>query len=148
MSSLCAVQATKNAYINSLNDATALVFDQCASANTQMKNMVNSLSDSIDGVFNSVSSACVKALGSLKQKSVNATDIVQKRLIANKPLVKAVAEALQDSVSCGCKPGNCFFCKPTATKNATSAISAYDLGNNQTGGSNAPLYWNALSGSN
>jgi hypothetical protein len=139
---------SKMAFINALNDATSLVFDQCASANVKMKQMVNSLEDSLDRVFTSVSSQCARARGSTKPRTVNTADTVRRTLQQNKPVVKAIAEALQDSVSCGCKPGNCFFCKPSPVANATNVVSSFDLGNNRTGNASGkvPLNWNSLSG--
>jgi hypothetical protein len=135
------------AFINALNDATSLVFDQCASANVKMKQMVNSLEDSLDQVFKSVSSQCARSRGSNTPRVVNTRNEIKKTLQQNKPVVKAIAEALQDSVTCGCKPGNCFFCKPSPVANATNVVSSFDLGGNKKGNaSGVPLNWNALSG--
>jgi hypothetical protein len=63
-------------------------------------------------------------------------------------VVASIGEALQDAVSCGCKPGNCFWCVANEANKTLSAssVSAFDLGNNVTGQFKAPLNWNQMAG--
>lgn len=140
-------QTSKVAFINALTDASAVVFNhQCAAAHSRMKAMTNALYDSIDEAYQSLSSKCAKSTGGLTPVSVNAQDAVKKVLMNNKPITVAIGEALQDAVSCGCKPGNCFWCVPSDhEKNVTSnVVSAFDLGNNVTGSFQQPLNWNQM----
>jgi hypothetical protein len=108
--------------------------------------MTNALYDSIDEAYQSLSSKCAKSTGGLTPVSVNAQDAVKKVLMNNKPITVAIGEAMQDAVSCGCKPGNCFWCVPSDhEKNVTSnVVSAFDLGNNVTGSFQQPLNWNQM----
>lgn len=79
--------------------------------------------------------------------TLSAQDEVKKALSSNKPVTAAVAEALQDAVQCGCKPGNCFWCAATDASNKKSnsnTVSAFDLGNNITGSFQQPLNWNQM----
>ncbi|KAF8058314.1 hypothetical protein HT031_005630 [Scenedesmus sp. PABB004] len=141
------VKASKVAFINALTDASAVVFDhQCAAAHSRMKGLTNALSDSVDEAFETVVSRCAAANGSLTPVTVNATDEVKRVLTHTEPVVVAIGEALQDAVSCGCKPGNCFWCVANdANKTAHgSAVSAFDLGNNVTGQFKSPLNWNQM----
>jgi hypothetical protein len=142
------LQASKVAIINALTDASATVFNhQCAAAHSRMKAATNALYDSIDEVFESVSQKCAQAAGSMTPVTVSAHDEVKKLLSTNKPVTAAIAEALQDAVQCGCKPGNCVWCVAgdSSDRNATSdSVSAFDLGNNVTGQFNAPLNWNQM----
>lgn len=148
----CAVmsvwQASKVAIISALTDASATVFNhQCAAAHSRMKTMTNALYDSLDEVFESYSSKCASAVNSATPVTVSAQDEVKKVLTNNKPITTAIAEALQDAVQCGCKPGNCFWCAATdpSNKNSSSnAVSAFDLGNNITGQFQQPLNWNQM----
>jgi ElaB/YqjD/DUF883 family membrane-anchored ribosome-binding protein len=145
---LSVLQASKVAIISALTDASATVFNhQCAAAHSRMKTMTNALHDSLDEVFESYSSKCANAAGSLTPVTVNALDEVQKSLSSNKPVTAAIAEALQDAVQCGCKPGNCFWCAATDASNkntSTTTVSAFDLGNNITGQFQQPLNWNQM----
>uniref|UniRef100_A0A383VXF1 Uncharacterized protein n=1 Tax=Tetradesmus obliquus TaxID=3088 RepID=A0A383VXF1_TETOB len=143
------IKASKVAFINALTDASAVVFNhQCAAAHSRMKTMANALSDSIDESFESISSKCAKAAAAAEPVAVNAEDIVKKTLTHNKPVVASIAEAFQDAVSCGCKPGNCFWCVANEANKTLSAssVSAFDLGNNVTGQFQAPLNWNQMAG--
>jgi hypothetical protein len=146
---LHAMQASKVAFINALTDASAVVFNhQCAAAHSRMKTMANALYDSIDEAFESISSKCAKAAAASEPVTVNAEDIVKKTLTHNKPVVASIGEAFQDAVSCGCKPGNCFWCVANDANKTLSAssVSAFDLGNNVTGQFKAPLNWNQMAG--
>lgn len=142
------LQASKVAIINALTDASATVFNhQCAAAHSRMKTMTNALYDTLDAVFEAHSSKCVKAAGSMTPVADFTLDEVKKALSSNKPITAAVAEALQDAVQCGCKPGNCFWCAATDASNkntSTTTVSAFDLGNNITGQFQAPLNWNQM----
>ena len=141
-------QASKVAIINALTDASATVFNhQCAAAHSRMKTMTNALYDSLDEVFEAHSSRCINAAGSMTPVSDFTQDEVKKMLSTNKPVTAAIAEALQDAVQCGCKPGNCFWCAATDASNknsSTSTVSAFDLGNNITGQFQQPLNWNQM----
>jgi hypothetical protein len=144
-----ALQASKAAFINALTDASAVVFNhQCAAAHSRMKVMTNVLYDSIDEAFESISSKCAKAAATSTPVTVNAEDVIKKTLTHNKPVVASIGEALQDAVSCGCKPGNCFWCVANEANKTLSAssVSAFDLGNNVTGQFKAPLNWNQMAG--
>jgi hypothetical protein len=147
---LCfALQASKVAFINALTDASAVVFNhQCAAAHSRMKVMTNALYDSIDEAFESISSKCAKAAATTEPVTVNAEDVIKETLTHNKPVVASIGEALQDAVSCGCKPGNCFWCVANDANKTLSAssVSAFDLGNNVTGQFKAPLNWNQMAG--
>lgn len=111
-----------------------------------MKTMANALYDSIDEVYESVASKCANAQGSSTPVTVNAVDEIKQILTKNEPVVAAIGEALQDAVSCGCKPGQCFWCVANdSNKTAvTNSVSAFDLGNNVTGQFKTPLNWNQL----
>jgi len=112
-----------------------------------MKTMTNALHDTLDEVFTSQSSKCVKAAGSSTPLKEAVQDEVKKALSTNKPVTAAIAEALQDAVQCGCKPGNCFWCVATDASNknrSTTTVSAFDLGNNITGQFQQPLNWNQM----
>lgn len=140
-------QASKIAFINALTDASAVVFDHyCAAAHSRMKTMTNALYDAVDQVYESIVGKCAKSAGSLTPVTVNAQDEVSKVLTANKPVVAAIGEALQDAVNCGCKPGNCFWCVAgDKDKNVTSSsVSAFDLGKNVSGQFQQPLNWNQM----
>jgi hypothetical protein len=142
------LQASKVAIISALTDASATVFNhQCAAAHSRMKTMTNALYDSLDEVFESYSEKCASAAGSMTPVSLSAQDEVKKALSTNKPVTAAIAEALQDAVQCGCKPGNCFWCASTDASNKNSSsttVSAFDLGNNITGQFQQPLNWNQM----
>lgn len=112
-----------------------------------MKTMTNALYDSLDEIFESYSSKCATATGSMTPETLSAQDEVKKALSSNKPVTAAVAEALQDAVQCGCKPGNCFWCAATDgsnKKSSSNTVSAFDLGNNITGSFQQPLNWNQM----
>lgn len=112
-----------------------------------MKTMTNALYDTLDEVFESYTSKCASAAAAMKPVKLNAEHEVKKALSTNKPITAAVAEALQDAVQCGCKPGNCFWCAAgdASNKNSTSStVSAFDLGNNITGQFQQPLNWNQM----
>jgi hypothetical protein len=113
-----------------------------------MKVMTNALYDSIDEAFESISSKCAKAAATSDPVTVNAEDVIKETLTHNKPVVASIGEALQDAVSCGCKPGNCFWCVANEANKTLSAssVSAFDLGNNVTGQFKAPLNWNQMAG--
>jgi hypothetical protein len=136
------------AIITALTDASATVFNhQCAAAHSRMKTAANALYDTLDQSFESLSAKCAQAAGSMTPVAVNAQDEVKRFLNESKPITAAVAEALQDAVQCGCKPGNCYWCvsKEPGNANATSsAVSAFDLGGNVTGQFKAPLNWNNM----
>lgn len=140
-------QASKIAFINALTDASAVVFNhQCAAAHSRMKVMTNALYDTIEEVYKSIASKCAKSAGSETPVTVNAVDTVNKVLSTNKPVTVAIGEALQDAVSCGCKPGNCFWCVANDGNKTISgsSVSAFDLGNNITGQFQTPLNWNQM----
>lgn len=132
-----AVQASKNALVAAVADASSVVFAQrCASAYAKLDGMVNMLQDALDESYDSISNACATGLAP-GQTHVDAKDVVKRQLDSNKPVTAAIGMALQDAASCGCQPGVCIWCKPG--KREREATLTYDMGGGVKGVSNGTV---------